>query len=133
MECNKKQLEKCVLNLNTLNDSEFFIDHNMNSPSNFLDGVAEFLIEPLLQIKKIVNTEGHPHVVKANGIKLKILALHFQGGAKKYLQRVFKVRTTFPLLFIDLLIAQYFKMILKILLKYIKSLKSCGIKSHTNR
>jgi hypothetical protein len=118
---NKKNIK--VLNLCRLNGFNLFIDHNMNSTSNFFDDSDEFLIEPFLKIKKIICKAGHPHVVEIGGKKIKVLALHFQGGAKKYMQRVRQVKSTSPLLFFDILLINCIKFCLKRVFKIIHKLK----------
>lgn len=108
-----------ALNLSAYDSCDLFIDHNIGSPSNFLDGANEFLIEPFLRIKKIICHDGYPHVVEVTGKKLKVLSLHFQGGSKRYMRRVSQVNSSFIPLFVDIIVIGYFKLILKLPFRFI--------------
>lgn len=83
----KEQGESMILNTTKgfdVGGNLVVIDCNINSTANYLKD--EYLYDGLFNMKKISFIEGIPYMHKGDGTKIQALALHFQGGAKRYME-----------------------------------------------
>lgn len=77
--------EKEIKILNTMEefsigDDKVVIDNNISTVEN------GYLYDKLFCLKKVTFYEGIPYLHKEDGTKIRTLALHFQGGAKRYMK-----------------------------------------------
>ena len=60
------------------------IDNNMNSSENYTRD--EYVYNQLFNMKRVTFVDGIPYLHRNDGTKVQTLALHFQGGAKRYMK-----------------------------------------------
>lgn len=128
----KNKTKRKIYNSVNLITSKFLIDHNINVSSDFYE--AEdfkinqnilkkkllFVIEDFLGIKKIRKIRKFFYAFHADGSRIKIIGLHFQGGAKIFIKRFMFFKSTFFIFFIDIILIKFLKKIIRKLLTYIK-------------
>ena len=61
-----------------------YFDHNINQQGN--DSLEIMKMVPELRVKKVSSTQGKSYLSLADGLKIRVTCLHFQGGAKQYMK-----------------------------------------------
>ena len=77
-------------------------------------------MEDFLGIKKIRKIRNFFYAFRADGSRIKVIGLHFQGGAKIFIKRFMFFKSTFFIFFIDIILIKFLKKIIRKLLTYIK-------------
>lgn len=79
--------EKEILNTTKefyIGSSAVVIDNNINLSENYTRD--EYVYNQLFNMKRVTFVDGIPYLHRNDGTKVQTLALHFQGGAKRYMK-----------------------------------------------
>jgi hypothetical protein len=128
----KNKTKRKIYNTVNLITSKFFIDHNINASNDFykaedfkinqkiLKKNLPFVMEDFLGVKKIRKIKNFFYVFRVDGSKVKVIGLHFQGGAKILIKRFMFFKSTYFIFFIDIILIKFLKKIIRKLLTHIK-------------
>lgn len=128
----KNKTKRKIYNSVNLITSKFLVDHNINVSSDFYEAEdfkinqnilkkkLHFVMEDFLGIKKIRKIRNFFYAFRADGSRIKVIGLHFQGGAKIFIKRFTFFKSTFFIFFIDIILIKFLKKIIRKLLTYIK-------------
>jgi hypothetical protein len=123
----KNKTNRKIYNSVNLITSNLLIDHNINFSSDFheLDYYSEsinknilkknlhFIMEYFLGVKKVRKDKSYFYAVRADGSKTKVFGLHFQGGAKIFIERFMFFKSTYFIFFIDIILIKLLKRIIR--------------------
>jgi hypothetical protein len=128
----KNKTKRKIYNSVNLITTKFLIDHNINVSSDFYEAEdfkinqnilkknLQFVMEDFLGVKKIRKIKNFFYAFRVDGSKIKVIGLHFQGGAKILIKRFKFFKSTYFIFFIDIILIKFLKKIVRKLLTYIK-------------
>lgn len=123
----KNKTKRKIYNSVNLTNSEQLIDHNINFTSDIyevgdfskyknkiiLKKNLHFVMEDFLGIKKIRKDKDSLYASRADGLKTKVIGLHFQGGAKILIKRFMFFKSTYCIFFIDFILIKFLNRIIR--------------------
>ena len=121
----KNKTKRKIYNSVNLSNSKQLIDHNINFTSDFylasdfninkniLKKNLHFVMEDFLGIKKIRKDKDSFYASRVDGLRTKVIGLHFQGGAKILIKRFMFFKSTHFIFFIDIILIKFFKKIIR--------------------
>jgi hypothetical protein len=123
----KNKTKRKIYNSVNLSNSKQLIDHNINFTSDLyevgdfskrknktiLKKKLHFVMEDFLGIKKIRKDKDSFYASRVDGLKIKVIGLHFQGEAKILIKRFMFFKSTHFIFFIDIILIKFFRKILR--------------------
>ena len=123
----KNKTKRKIYNSVNLSNTKQLIDHNINFTSDLyevgdfskrknktiLKKNLHFVMEDFLGIKKIRKDKDSLYASRVDGLKTKVIGLHFQGGAKILIKRFMFFKSTYFIFFIDIILIKFFRKIIR--------------------